>query len=220
MHSNLNDEILQAKDDLLILGSMVEQAMADSVRALKNHDFESSSQIVERDQMINQTRFQIEGEVVTVIATKHPTARDLRILTSILDMSNDLERMGDYGKGIATINLRSGGLNLPKILEDLEYMANQVVDMLHRSLTAFIDTDLTTARHIITEDNLIDSLYEQIYYEVMDIVIENPSHMERANFALWSAHNIERMADRVTNICERTIFVATGEMHPIAEFEK
>ena len=199
---------------------MVEQAMADSARALKNHNFEASSQIIERDQVINQKRFQIEGDVVAVIATKHPTARDLRILTSILDMSNDLERMGDYGKGIATINLRSGGLNLPKILEDLEYMANQVVDMLHRSLTAFIDTDLTTARHIITEDNLIDSLYEQIYYEVMDIVIENPSHMERANFALWSAHNIERMADRVTNICERTIFVATGEMHPIAEFEK
>lgn len=220
MHKNLNDEILQARDDILVLGSLVEQAMVDSVRALKDHDFEASSRLIARDQVINEKRFHIEGNVVAVIATKQPAARDLRVLTSILDMANDLERMGDYAKGIATINLRSGGLGLPRILHDLEYMAVQAVDMLHRSLTAFAEADLPSARHIIAEDHLIDTLYEQIYYEVMDFVVENPSHMERANFALWSAHNIERMADRVTNICERTIFVVTGELHPLTEIEK
>lgn len=220
MHKNIDEEVMQAKDEILVLGSMVEQAMIDSVRALKNHDFEASSRLIARDQVINEKRFHIERDVVTVIATRHPAARDLRILTSILDMANDLERMGDYAKGIATINLRSGGLSLPKVLNDLEYMAERAVDMLHHSLTAFTDADLAAAQHLIAEDNLIDSLYEQVYYEVMDFVVENPAHMERANFALWTAHNIERMADRVTNICERTIFIVTGELRPLTEMEK
>ncbi len=217
IQNNLGDEIAQSKDQLLILGSMVEQAMTDSIRALKNHNFEASKRILERDQAINQKRYQIEGDIIAVIATRQPAAHDLRALTSILDMCNDLERMGDYAKGIATINLRSGGLSMPKILEDLEYMANHAVDMLHRSLTAFIELDVDAAHQIAFEDNVVDSLYEQVYYEVMDFVIENPSQMERANFVLWSAHNIERLADRVTNICERIVFVATGQMQPIEE---
>jgi len=218
MRKNLQEEVQHAKDDMLILGSLVEQAMADSTRALKDHDFETSKQIQERDQFINQKRFQIEADVIAVIATQHPIAQDLRVLTSILDICNDLERMGDYAKGIATINLRSGGLSVPKILRDIEYMANKAVDMLHRSLTAFIHVDLETAQQIAREDNLIDSLYEQIYFEVMDFVVDNPTDIQRANYVLWAAHNIERMADRVTNICERTVFVVTGELGPIAEF--
>ena len=217
IQNNLGEEIAQSKDQLLILGSMVEQAMTDSIRALKNHNFEASQRILKRDQIINQKRYQIEGDIIAVIATRQPAAHDLRVLTSILDMCNDLERMGDYAKGIATINLRSGGLSLPKVLEDLEYMANHAVDMLHRSLTAFIELDVDAAHQIAFEDNLVDSLYEQVYYEVMDFVIENPSQMERANFVLWSAHNIERLADRVTNICERIVFVATGQMQPVEE---
>ena len=217
IQNNLGEEIAQSKDQLLILGSMVEQAMTDSIRALKNHDFEASQRILERDQIINQKRYQIEGDIIAVIATRQPAAHDLRVLTSILDMCNDLERMGDYAKGIATINLRSGGLSLPKVLEDLEYMANHAVDMLHRSLTAFVELDVDAAHQIAFEDNVVDSLYEQVYYEVMDFVIENPSQMERANFVLWSAHNIERLADCVTNICERIVFVATGQMQPVEE---
>jgi phosphate transport system protein len=217
LRKNLQEEIQHAKDDLLILGSLVEQAMADSCRALKDHDFETSKHILERDEIINQKRFQIEGDVIAVIATQQPNTQYLRILTSILDMCNDLERMGDYAKGIATINLRSGGLSLPKILRDIEHMSNQAVDMLHRSLTAFIHTDVEAAQQIAIEDNVIDGLYKQIYFEVMDFVIDNPTDMQRANYVLWVAHNIERMADRVTNICERTIFVVTGDLKPIAE---
>lgn len=215
--NSLLQEISLAKDDLLVLGSMVEHAMIDSIRALKDHNFEASQRILERDQVVNQKRYQIEGDIIAVIATRQPAAHDLRTLTSILDMCNDLERMGDYAKGIATINLRSGGLSLPRILEDLEYMASHAVDMLHRALTAFIELDVDAAHQIAFEDNVVDSLYEQVYYEVMDSVVENPSQMERANFVLWSAHNIERLADRVTNICERIVFVATGQMQPAEE---
>lgn len=220
MQNDLIVEIQQASDDLLILGSQVEQAMSDSILALKNHDFETSRLIIKNDEMINKKWYQIEGNVIAVIASRQPAAQDLRTLTAILHICNDLERMGDYAKGIAVINLRSGGLSMPKILGDLEYMAHQAVDMLHRSLIAFIEADIPSAHHINFDDHVVDALYEQVYYEVMDFLMDNPSQLERVNYVLWVAHNIERMADRVTNICERTVFVATGQMEAIPELEK
>jgi phosphate transport system protein len=209
---NLDREIQRAKDEILILGSMVEQAMQQSVDALKNHDIERSKTILDYDKRINEKRFNLEGTVIAIIATQQPMAHDLRILASILEVCTELERMGDYAKGIATINLRSGGLSMPKVLRDIHYMANKVVDMLHRSLTAFVGEDQHTASRIAGEDDLIDALYEQLYFEMMDFVAEQPEHIERANYVLWVGHNLERMADRVTNICERTVFIKTGEL--------
>jgi phosphate transport system protein len=211
-HLNLDREIQRAKDEILILGSMVEQAMQQSVDALKNHDIERSKTILDYDKRINEKRFNLEGTVIAIIATQQPMAHDLRILASILEVCTELERMGDYAKGIATINLRSGGLSMPKVLRDIHYMANKVVDMLHRSLTAFVGEDQHTASRIAGEDDLIDALYEQLYFEMMDFVAEQPEHIERANYVLWVGHNLERMADRVTNICERTVFIKTGEL--------
>jgi phosphate transport system protein len=120
--------------------------------------------------------------------------------------------MGDYAKGIASINLRSGGLSLPKILRDIHYMAQKTLDMLHRSLTAFVEEDKQAATVIARDDDIIDALYEQLYFEMMDLLAEEPENIERANYVLWVGHNLERMADRVTNICERTVYIKTGDL--------
>jgi len=205
-------EIQLARVEILILGSMVAQAMQKSVDALWDHDLECSKSILEYDLRINNKRFSLEGSVIAIIATQQPMAHDLRTLAAILDVSTELERMGDYAKGIATINLRSGGLGMPKILSDIRFMAQKSIDMLHRSITAFVDEDEHLAALIEKDDDLIDALYEQLYFEMMDYVVECPERLEQANYILWTGHNIERMADRVTHICKRTSFIKTGKM--------
>ncbi|HVN16955.1 MAG TPA: phosphate signaling complex protein PhoU [Anaerolineales bacterium] len=215
---NFEHELQQARQDLLSLGHMAAQAILDAVVALKNCDMSGSRLILEKDQNINRKRFEIEAKILAVIAMQQPAARDLRLLTAILDLCAELERIGDYAKGIATINLRSGGLNMPKLLKDAQYMSQKAVDMLDRSLDAFVNIDIASAKQIALEDKLIDALYQQIYFEVIDSIVEDPANMECANYMLWVGHNLERVADRATNVCERTLFVATGELKPIAEY--
>ena len=210
-------QIQVSRDQILQLGSMVEQAIVQSVKALKENDLEASQIVMENDRSINQKRFEIEGSVITMIATQQPMAHDLRLLASILDLCTELERIGDYAKGIAVINLRSGGLSLPKLLNDIFYMSEIAVDMFHRALTAFIDEDTDAARAIAEEDDVIDGLYKQIYIEVIDLVVDNPANIERGNYVLWASHNLERMADRVTNVCERTVFLSTGELGELSD---
>ena len=206
------NELQQVKDEILVLGSMVEQAVADSMDALKKRDLKASERIYEQDRKINEKRFAIENQCMILIATQQPMARDLRLLASMLDVASELERMGDYAKGIATINIRMGEEPLLKPLIDLPRMATIASGMLHRALTAFVNDDADAARKIPAEDDEVDGLYTQIYRELMMFVIQDPKVIERANMLLWAAHNMERMADRVTNICERTVFVATGEI--------
>jgi phosphate transport system protein len=215
--TELDQKIHFAKDQILLLGSMVEDAMYRSVRALKDHDLDASQAILENDQAINRKRFEIEGVAISSIARQQPIARDLRLFASVLDLCAELERIGDYAKGIAVINLRSGGLSLPKILNDLYYMSERALDMFHRSLTAFVQEDAEAARSIAQEDDIIDALYMQVYVEVIDMVVAHPNNMQRGNYVLWVAHNLERMADRVTNVCERTMFIATGELGEISD---
>jgi phosphate transport system protein len=123
--------------------------------------------------------------------------------------------MGDYAKGIANINIRMGEEALLKPLIDIPRMAQKGADMLHRALSAFINEDVEAAKAIPIEDDEVDALYNQIYHELMLIIIQDPRSIERANWLLWVGHNLERVADRVTNICERTIFIATGEFGEI-----
>jgi len=212
IRKTFDHEIQQAKDEILLLGSMVEEAVIASMDALKKRDLPASEAIYEKDQKINEKRFEIENKVMILIATQQPMAGDLRLLASMLDIASELERMGDYAKGIATINLRMGDLPHLKPLIDLPRMAEKATDMLHRALTAFVMVDADTARAIPLEDDEVDALYNQIYRELMTFIIQDPTTIERANFLLWAAHNLERMADRVTNICERTVFVATGQI--------
>jgi len=215
LRKTFETEIQQVKDDVLVLGSMVEQALLNTVEALKKRDIKASEEILESDKLINKKRFDIENKLMVLIATQQPMAHDLRLLASTLEIISELERMGDYAKGIANINLRMGDAPLLKPLIDIPRMAQKGVDMLHRALTAFINEDVETAKSLPVEDDEVDALYNQIYRELMTFVIQDPTTIERANWLLWVGHNLERVADRVTNICERTIFIATGEMAEI-----
>jgi phosphate transport system protein len=139
-------------------------------------------------------------------------AKDLRILAAVLEIVTELERIADYAKGIAKINLMMGFEPLVKPLVDIPRMAEKAQDMLHRALDAFVRQDVALARAIPQEDDEVDGLYNQVYRELMTYIIADPSIIQQANYLLWVAHNLERAADRVSNICERVIFTVTGEM--------
>jgi phosphate transport system protein len=215
LRKTFENEIQQVKDDVLVLGSMVEQAILDSVEALKKRDIKASEKIFEEDKEINKKRFDIENKLMVLIATQQPMAHDLRLLASCMEIISELERMGDYAKGIANINIRMGDAPLLKPLIDVPRMAEIGANMLHRALTAFVNEDIETAKAIPVEDDQVDALYNQVYRELMMFVIQDPKTIEQANWLLWVAHNLERVADRVTNICERTVFIVTGEMSEI-----
>ena len=215
LRKTFETEIQQVKDDVLMLGSMVEQALIKSVESLKKRDAKASEKIIADDLEINKKRFEIESKLMVLIATQQPMAHDLRLLASCMEIISELERMGDYAKGIANINIRMGDAPLLKPLIDIPRMAQLGVDMLHHALTAFVNEDVEAAQSIPVRDDEVDALYNQVYRELMTFVIQDAKTMERANWLLWVAHNLERVADRVTNICERTVFIVTGEMTEI-----
>src|SRR5919108_1175533 len=149
-----SQEIQEVKNEILLLSSMVEQAVMDAVIALKDNNLEEARQVLSRDIFINRKRFEIEYSIMVLIATQQPITHDLRLLASSLDICTELERMGDYAKGIANINLRSEGLSLPYILKDIYSMAGKAVDMLHRAMTTFADENPTAAEDILQEDEI------------------------------------------------------------------
>jgi phosphate transport system protein len=205
-------ELQSLRDEVMILGSMVEKAILASVDILKRRDMPGARQLIAEDRILNTKRFAIEKEALVLIATQQPMAIDLRILAAILDITTELERMGDYAKGIAKINLMIGERPLIKPLVDIPRMAEKASDMLHRALDAFARLDVDLARAIPLEDDEVDNLYNQVYRELMTYILTDPTAIEDANYLLWAAHNLERAADRVTNICERVVFTATGTM--------
>lgn len=205
-------QIQRLEDEVLVLGSMVSDAVRKSVDALKRRDSEAAKQIYAEDQKVNEKRYAIESDCLALIATQQPMARDLRILAAILEIITELERIGDYAKGIARINILMGTEPLIKPLIDIPRMAEIGLDMLDRALTAFVERDAETARAIPLEDDVVDDLYNQVYRELLTHMIADPEKIDRANYLIWAAHNLERLADRVTNICERIVFVVTGEM--------
>ena len=215
IRKTFESDIQQVKDEVLALGSMVEHAIIGSVEALKKRDIKAAEKIIAEDKEINKKRLAIENQLMILIATQQPMAHDLRLLASTMEIISELERMGDYAKGIANINVRMGDEKLLKPLIDIPRMAEIGASMLHRALTAFVNEDVEIAKSIPVEDDQVDALYNQIYRELMIFIIEDPKNIERANWLLWVAHNLERVADRVTNICERTIFIATGEFGEI-----
>lgn len=205
-------ELQRLQDETLALGSMVENAITDSVEILKRQDMKSSRHLIARDRLLNEKRFAIEADVLALIATQQPMAGDLRVLAAILDITGELERIGDYAKGIAKINLMIGEEPFIKPLIDLPQMAAKAQDMLHQALDAFVRRDVDLARAIPAEDDEVDALYNQVYRELLTLIMSNPQNIDQATFLLWAAHNLERAADRVTNICERVIFTVTGKM--------
>jgi phosphate transport system protein len=200
-------------DEVLVLDSMVETALIESVEALKKRDLELARRVYAGDAQINAKRFEMENEIIITIATTQPVmAGDLRLVASILEVVGELERIGDYAKGIARIALRLGNQPPVKPLVDIPRMVEIAVDMLHRAITAFVDQDIEQAQRIPAEDDQVDALYNQVYRELVAIMFSNPSTIDRANYLMWVAHNLERVADRVTNICERTVYATSGKL--------
>ena len=212
------DRILnRLKDELMRLESMVRLATQESVEAMLKRDQKKSLEIYRNDRLINQKRFELENECIIAIATQHPMAVDLRLLASILEICTELERMGDYAKGIARINLMVEANGLLKPMQSISRMTAITTEMLQRSVRAFVDGDVDEAREIPKLDDQVDSLYNRISQGLIEEILQNPEQAEVANHLQWAVHNIERMADRVTNICERTVYVVTGIMN---EFEE
>lgn len=203
------------QDDILAMGSMSSKAILDSIEALKTQNIELAKQIIDNDQKINQKRFEIEEKCIELIATQQPLASDLRTIVAVLNITTELERIGDYALGISRVVIMIGNEPPLKSLIDIPRMAEKTVDMLHRSLNAFINHDAESAKKISAEDDFVDDLYDQIYRELLVFMIEDPKTITRATRLMWVAHDLERSADRVTNICERTVFVLTGKMEEI-----
>ncbi len=209
---SFDQRLNKLQDELLILGSMVGGALVESVKVLKARDIPGSRRLIKYDERINQRRFDLEEDTLTFITVQQPLVRDIRILAAILEIATELERIGDYAKGIAKISLSIGQEPLAKNLAELPCMADAAQDMLEHSLQAFLQHDLEAARRIPLEDEAVDTLYNQVYRTTVNLVISNPQKLDQATSLLWVAHNLERAADRVTNICERVIFTVTGEI--------
>ncbi len=203
------NDMHRLQDETVALGAMAERAVMESVQALKERDFDHARRIIEGDRPINEKRYAIENETLTLIATQQPMAGDLRTLAAILEIATELERMADYAKGIATITLKIDE-EFVKPLVDIPRMAAKACDMLHRSLEAFLRQDVEAARAIPKEDAEVDALYEQIYRELITYIMADPRVIDQATRLTWVAHNLERVADRVGNICERVVFSITG----------
>jgi phosphate transport system protein len=205
-------DLQRLQDEVLVLGSMVEKAIIESVEVLKRRDMEGARRLIAEDRILNEKRFAIEDDTLVLIATQQPMASDLRTLAAVLAIISELERIGDYAKGISKINLMIGEEPLIKPLVDLPWMAEKARDMLHRALEAFVQRDVDLACAIPTDDDEVDALYNQVYRELLTLIMADPRTIDQATYLLWAAHNLERAADRVINICERVVFTVTGKL--------
>ena len=208
-------KLREIQNDVLAIGSMVEKAIIRSVEALKERDLEKARQVITDDLKVNKKRFNIEEKCVQLIATQQPMAGDLRAIICVLHIITEIERIGDHAEGIAKIVVMIGDEPPLKPLIDIPRMAEKANDMLHRSLDALINRDADTARQIVAEDNEIDDLYDQVFRELLTFMAEDPKTITRATRLIWVAHNLERSADRVTNICERVVYMVTGKMEEL-----
>lgn len=213
----LDRQIADLNDRVLELASIVEQAVLGSVQVLLDQDISGAKSLYEGDRAINQMRLDIERQALITVATQQPLATDLRKLSSIIDISGELERIGDYAKGIARIALRLDVRPPLRKLVHIPEMARLTADMLGRAVGAFVALDEKTARAIPAEDDQVDRLYNLVYQELLEQMIADRENIDRSTYHLWVAHNLERAADRVTNICERTVFTTSGEL---VEFDR
>jgi len=205
-------DLQELEDELLILGSQVGEAIIDSVQSLKQRDRDEARRLIEQDREMNEKRYALEAKALTLIATQQPMARDLRTIAAVLSLASELERIGDYAKGIAKINLMMGDEPLLKPLIDVPRMARKTREMLEEALKAFAEQDVDLARSIPPKDDEVDGLYNQVYRELLTYIISDPRTIDQATNLLWVSHNLERAADRVVNICERVIFTVTGKL--------
>ena len=203
------------QDDLIGLGNLVGQAINQAMDALKNRNLDASQRVVAGDDLIDQKRFELEDQCIDLIGTQQPIAIDLRTLMAVLHISVELERVGDYAEGIAKVTLLMGDEPASKPLFDLPLLADKASDMLGRSLDALVLRDAGAAEQVCEDDDQVDDLYREVYRELLTQMTQDPQSIKRATYLLWVAHDLERIADRATNIAERVIFLVTGKLPEI-----
>lgn len=203
------------KDEVIAMGSMVEKALSRAVEALKRRDLVLAHQILAEDARINEKRFDIENRCIELVASQQPAVSDLRIVVAILNIITELERIGDYAEGIAKIVIMIGDEPPLKPLIDIPRMCDITVEMIRNGLKSFIEADPKMALQVIGMDNVVDSLYDQVFRELLTFMMADPKTIGRATRLIWVAHNIERAADRATNICERVVYTITGKMEEL-----
>lgn len=213
--STLEARLSETEEDVLVLGGMVERAITRSIDALRNRDVELARVVIVEDTEINRKRYDTEERCLELLATQAPMAKDLRQIVAILHIIVDLERMADHAEGIAKIAIMLSDEPPLKPYIDIPRMADVAVRMLRESLEAFKQRDVELARKICDEDDEVDELYDLVYRELIEYMIKDPSTIERATHITWIAHNLERIADRVTNICERVVYLVQGKIEEL-----
>jgi len=208
-------QLRELRDDVVAMASMVDKAIARSIEALQRQDVIVAHEVVAADRAINDQRWRTEERALLVIATQAPMAGDLRTIAAVIHMVTEMERMADHAAGNAKIAIETANEPLLKPLVDLPRMSELARVMLADAVTAFIDGDAEAARAIALRDDEVDDLYDQIYRELLTFMLADPATINRATRLLWAAHNLERIADRVTNICERVVFAVTGAIEEI-----
>lgn len=215
MRENFRKHIKNLESRVVSMGKAVEGAIQRSMAAMKDRNLEEAERIIKEDERINQLRWEIEECCISLIALQQPVASDLREMIAILNIVTDLERMGDHAEGIAKIVLLLGKEEPAKPFGYIPEMAEKALDMLRRSIDAFIRRDAKAAEAICNMDDQVDELNDKVYHTLIQLMISQPELTTRATYQIWTAHNLERIADRVTNICERVVYLATGSMHKL-----
>ena len=215
LRETFEDQLRELQDELLAMGALVDRAIERSIQALADRDVKLAQEIVDDDALINQAQREIEERCLVLIATQQPMASDLRVIASVSSIATELERMGDHAEGIGKITLLMADRPLLKPLIDIPRMAKKGRSMLRQQLEAFVRRDVEMARNSATGDEEVDALYDQIYRELLIFMMNDPRTISRATHLLWVAHNLERIADRTTNIGERVIFLVTGQVEEL-----
>lgn len=205
-------QLSELQDLVLEMGSMVDRQVDRSMAALLDRDADLARQVAEADQAVNALNLKAQNEVIALITQQAPVARDLRLVVSVSAIMTDLERMGDHAEGIARIVIMMQDEPLVKPLIDIPIMAGHAREMLRDAIQAFVDQDVDAAFKVGGRDDEVDALYDRIYNDLIQIMIGDPTTIEPSTHLLWVAHNLERIADRATNIAERTVYSATGTL--------
>ena len=210
LRSDYDRDLSDLQTGLAEMGQHVESATRRALTALETQDVALAQQVVDDDDEIDRLQDELENKCVMLLATQQPMASDLRSVMSAVHIGVELERMGDYAEGIAKICIRIGDQPLLKPLIDIPRMADLALKMLDESLQAYTERDERLARKVCSDDDAIDNLYDQIYRELLTYMLSDPGTIERATYLLWVAHNLERIADRATNIGERVLWLISG----------
>jgi phosphate transport system protein len=206
-------QLLRELDDAILdMGNLVAHTMASCIEALEQRDIVRAKQLIEADSRIDDERHGIENQAMLLIATQQPLASDLRTIVSILTIATELERIGDYCEGIAKLTLRMAAEPELAPLTDIHSMSKITQRLIREALEAYRNRDVEAAGRVWMRDDEVDELYERVFREIIAQMATDPQTVRRGTYLLWVAHNVERMADRVTNIAERVPFVVTGDV--------